>query len=106
MKSSYSAPEGSGPTTLGSGPISIGALVEVDEQGRPLGLVTPESALAGTLVEALTTNVHTSPIELASRVATQSPPDTSTPVLVTDNSGRYLGVVTIARLLHHLATER
>lgn len=100
-----SAPEGAGRTTLGTGPISIGSVVEVDVDGRPLGLVTPESALAGTLVQALVANVHTTPAELASRVATQSPPDTATPILVTDNAGRYLGVVTVARLLHHLAAD-
>ena len=100
-----SAPEGAGRTTLGTGPISIGSVVEVDSDGRPLGLVTPESALAGTLVQALVANVHTTPAELASRVATQSPPDTATPILVTDNAGRYLGVVTVARLLHHLAAD-
>lgn len=79
------------------------AVVEVDGDGRPLGLMTSDSALADTLVQPLRANVHTTPAELASRLATLTPPDTSSPVIVTDNAGRYLGVVTVQRLLHHLA---
>ena len=49
------------------------------------------------------TNVHTSPSELAHRVCTRHPTDTATPVVVTDDAGRYLGIVTVSRLLAHLA---
>lgn len=79
------------------------AVVEIDGDGRPLGLVTTDSALADTLVQPLRANVHTTPAELASRLATQTPPDTSSPIIVTDNAGRYLGIVTVQRLLHHLS---
>jgi EAL domain-containing protein (putative c-di-GMP-specific phosphodiesterase class I) len=78
-------------------------VVEIDGDGRPLGLMTTDSALADTLVQPLRANVHTTPAELASRLATQTPPDTSSPVIVTDNAGRYLGIVTVQRLLHHLS---
>jgi len=79
------------------------ALVVVDEHRRPLGLLTPDSALARTLVESLRVNLHTSPAELAHRLATRSGADLSAPVLVTDDRGHLVGVVTLARLLRHLA---
>ena len=96
-----SVPDGSGRDLVASN--DGAAVVEVDADGRPLGLVTTDSALADTLVQPLRANVHTTPAELASRLATQTPPDTSSPVIVTDNAGRYLGIVTVQRLLHHLA---
>jgi EAL domain-containing protein (putative c-di-GMP-specific phosphodiesterase class I) len=80
-------------------------VVVVDTGGRPVGLLTPESALAGAFLDAPRANVHTSPAELAARITTRSPVDMWTPTLVTDNNGRYLGVVTVARLLHDLAAS-
>jgi EAL domain-containing protein (putative c-di-GMP-specific phosphodiesterase class I) len=96
-----SVPDGAGRASVASH--DGAAVVEVDADGRPLGLVTTDSALADTVVQPLRANVHTTPAELASRLATQTPPDTSSPVIVTDNAGRYLGIVTVQRLLHHLA---
>jgi EAL domain-containing protein (putative c-di-GMP-specific phosphodiesterase class I)/CBS domain-containing protein len=77
--------------------------VTLDEAGRPTGVLTADSLLAGTTFDPLRVNVHSSPAELARRLATRSPADTSTPAVVTDNAGRYLGVVTVERLLHHLS---
>jgi CBS domain-containing protein len=78
-------------------------IVVVVDDGRPVGVLTPDSALARTLVEGLRANVNTTPAELAHRLGTRTALDTSTPVLVTDDRGRYVGVVTVARLLIHLA---
>ncbi len=68
---------------------------------RPLGVVDVESASLGHLVPALVANVHSRPEEVAHRLAT-SEFDPGVPTLVTDNAGRYLGVLHIRRLLRSL----
>ena len=78
-------------------------VVVVDRDHQPLGVLTPESLLAGELVRPLRANVHSTPHEVAHRLTTRSPVDTCSPVVVTDNAGRCLGVVTIRRLLSALA---
>lgn len=80
-------------------------LVLIDRQRRPLGLLTPHTALRADLIQPLRVNVHTTPAELARRISTRRPPDTTNPAIVTDNAGRYIGTVAVARLLAHLATE-
>ena len=84
---------------LGPGRVAVA----IDLDGRPVGVVTADSALAGTALEALRVNVHTTPADLGRRLATRTPIDTATPALVTDNAGRYLGIVTVHRLLQHLS---
>ncbi len=93
-------------TTAGRDLISLGSgrvAVALDLDGRPVGVLTPDSLLAGTTVAALRVNVHTTPGDLARRLATRTPVDTATPAMVTDNAGRYLGIVAVERLLHHLS---
>ena len=70
----------------------------VDGDGRPLGLVDADAAIAGELKGGLVTNVHSSPAEVANRLATAAA-EPGRPVLVTDNAGRYLGLVPLRRLL-------
>jgi len=74
----------------------------LDRNGRPAGLVDGRAALRGELVPAAVANVHASPAEVAHRLAT-APTDPVGPVIVTDNAGRYLGLVTQRRLLARLA---
>ncbi|UDY34788.1 EAL domain-containing protein [Dermatobacter hominis] len=80
-------------------------VVVVDDGRRPIGLLTPESAMTGTVLEVTRANVRTTPAELAARITTRLPLDTSTPTVVTDDAGRYVGIVTVARLLHDLAAS-
>ncbi len=77
-------------------------VVVVDADQRPHGLVDESSSVTGVRVEALRANVSSTPAEVAHRIATTGA-DPSVPVIVTDNAGRYLGVVTITALLVHLA---
>lgn len=78
-------------------------LVVLDGDRRPVGVLTPEAVARGESPTPLCANVHSTAREVAHRLATRRPVDTTTPVLVTDNAGRYVGVVTIARLLASLA---
>lgn len=75
----------------------------VDDDRRPVGLLTPDSALAGGLVESLVANVHSSPAEVALRLSTAAT-DPAAPVTVVDNAGRYLGLLPVRRVLAHLGT--
>ncbi len=76
----------------------------IDVNERPIGVVDPEAAFDGELLATVVANVDSTPREVAHRVATASS-DPSVPVVVIDSLGKYLGIVTMRRLLRHLAGE-
>lgn len=78
-------------------------VVVVDRHRRPIGIIDRDRALTGTTGDALRVNRHSSPVDVAHRLATRLPVDTTTPVLVTDDAGGYVGVVRVHRLLTALA---
>lgn len=79
-----------------------GWVAVVDADRHPRGLLTSEAALTGELIRPLLANVHSAPAEVAHRLSTAAD-DPAAPVVVTDNAGRYLGIVTMRRLLAKLA---
>lgn len=76
--------------------------VVVDADHRPVGIVDVEAATGGFVHQSLFANVHSTPVEVAGRLATAAETP-GAPVVVTDDNGRYLGVVPLRRLLAHLA---
>ncbi|PKQ14745.1 MAG: EAL domain-containing protein, partial [Actinobacteria bacterium HGW-Actinobacteria-8] len=78
-------------------------VVVVDHERRPHGLVNPEAAIAGELVPTLTVIVSSSPSDVAQRISTARN-DPGAPIIVTDDAGRFLGIVTLRRLLGKLST--
>jgi EAL domain-containing protein (putative c-di-GMP-specific phosphodiesterase class I) len=79
------------------------AHVVVTRDDRPVGMLTPGALLEGNLLRPMQANADTSPAEVAHRIATRVNGDVHLPVIVTDNAGRYLGVVHHVRLISHLA---
>ncbi len=77
----------------------------VDEFDRPLGLVDQEAALYGELIPAQFVNVYSSPSAAARRVSTASV-EPGGPLVVTDNAGRYLGLISLRRLLVRLTENQ
>ncbi len=77
-------------------------IVVVDTEQRPHGLVDPASAIAGELVSTLTVNVNARPAEVAQRLST-SRYEPGAPILVIDDHGRFLGIVTVRRLIGKLS---
>ena len=49
--------------------------------------------------------MSSTPAELAHRLATGRARDAVLPTVVADSSGRYLGIVTVQRLMAHLAAS-
>lgn len=82
----------------------VGCALVVDDDLRPRGIVTPAAAVAGEILPALRVGVGTEPAELAHRLSTTAT-DPSVPAMVTDPTGRALGVVTLPRLLAALARQ-
>lgn len=79
----------------------------VDDDHRPLGLLDAEGAATGVLTATLSANLNTSPSELAQRVATSTTAFSGAPVIVADNAGRYVGLISMKRLIGALtATAR
>lgn len=85
---------------------SVTHVVVVTNDGRPTGIITPTSMMAGELLHTLHANLYASPGDLAHRLATSATSDTVTPVIVTDPEGRYVGTVTTRRRLATPAGER
>ncbi len=77
-------------------------VVVVDREQRPHGLVNPAAAIAGELIATLTVNVNVRPADVAQRVST-SRHEPGAPILVTDDRGQFLGIVTLRRLLGKLS---
>lgn len=77
-------------------------VVVVDGSRRPHGLVDPAAAIAGELISTLTVNVNARPAEVAQRISTARN-EPGAPVIVTDDAGRLLGIVTLRRLLGKLS---
>jgi len=78
-------------------------VVVVDHERHPHGLVDPEAAIAGELIPTLTVSASASPAEVAQRISTALD-EPGAPVIVTDEFGRFLGIVTLRRLLGKLGT--
>ena len=76
--------------------------VVVDGRNRPYGLVDAQQPGPTELVPALTANVATSPLEIAHRVVTHDA-EPCVPVVVVEDDGRCVGIVTLRRLVAHLA---
>jgi hypothetical protein len=77
-------------------------VVALDDHRRPVGIVTPSSAIDREVIPSLRAKSSDHPADVARRLATAED-EPRWPVLVIDEAGRYLGVVTIRRLLGHLA---
>lgn len=78
-----------------------GLLAVLDADRRPLGVLVRDLP-GGPLFTPQLTNVNSTVRELAQRLATRTRLDAA-PVLVTDNAGRYVGAITMPRLLAALA---
>ncbi len=70
----------------------------IDSERRPVGIVDAHRAMSGELLRGVVANVGSTVQEVAARVVT-SEHDTSTPITVIDNAGRYLGIITNRRLI-------
>lgn len=79
------------------------AVVDIDR--RPMGLVGTATSGAGLLTDTLITNVHSSPCEVGHRLATSATAEPCAPVIVVDNSGHYVGLISIRRLLRALSSS-
>ncbi|WP_291378355.1 EAL domain-containing protein [Demequina sp.] len=77
-------------------------MVVVGNDRRPHGLVDPAAAIAGELISTLTVNVNCKPAEVAQRISTART-EPGAPIIITDDSGHFLGIVTLRRLLGKLS---
>ncbi len=80
-----------------------GMLVVLDGDLRPVTLLVRDAV--GPQPAPFVANVNSTVRELAHRLATHRHPVAAAPVLVTDNAGRYVGVITLPRLLAALAAH-
>ncbi len=77
----------------------------VDDDQRPLGVLSSAGAVSGILTKTLIANVHSSPKEVGQRMATSIKVEPGVPAVVVDNSGRYLGLLSMRRLIRALSAD-
>ena len=77
-------------------------VVVIDSLHRPVGLMTPESLLDGRMVTALCAGVSSSMADIARRLVARGD-STMQPVMIVDDRARYVGILTVERLLSGLA---
>ena len=77
----------------------------VDSDGRPLGLLSSEGAATGVLTGTLVANVTSTPSEVGQRIATSKTHEPYAPIIVVDNAGRYLGLLSLRRLIRALSSS-
>lgn len=73
----------------------------VDAQDRPIGVVEAMAPTTHRFVETLVVDVHSKPQEVAQRIAAGEH-EPNAPIIVTDDRGEYVGLVTVRRLLAEL----
>lgn len=72
---------------------------------RPVAVLTEEGARFGMFHPGMIVNVDTQVAEALSRSITRDRSERFSPLLVTDNAGRYLGVARMERLIGRIASE-
>jgi hypothetical protein len=75
-----------------------------DEHQRPLTALDDASAPITVATPGMKINVDTPLSDAALRAITRTGRDWASPLLCTDNAGRYVGVVRIPRLVHALGS--
>lgn len=85
----------------GRGDVDIVVMLDADH--RPVGIVTPETALVGQTLPGMRINADTPFAEAALRATTRATATRFTPLLCTDDAGRFVGVVRMERLIHALS---
>jgi EAL domain-containing protein (putative c-di-GMP-specific phosphodiesterase class I) len=73
----------------------------IDEHQRPIGVVDAHGMATGQVLDTLVVDVHATPQEMARRLAIASL-EPNAPIVVTDERGHYLGLITLRRLLAEL----
>ena len=75
----------------------------VDDDRRPRGLLSSEGIASGVLTGTLVANVNSTPCEVGQRIATSNTNEPCAPIIVVDNAGRYVGLLSIRRLIRALS---
>jgi EAL domain-containing protein (putative c-di-GMP-specific phosphodiesterase class I) len=81
----------------------VDLVVLCDEYQRPITTIDDRAAPIPLIVPDIKVNIDTSPADAAARAITR--PDWTRPLLCTDDSGRYVGVVRMPRLIHALSSR-
>ncbi|MTD16453.1 EAL domain-containing protein [Nakamurella sp. YIM 132087] len=81
----------------------VEVVVLLDDMHRPAGMLTPDTAVVGMVSPAMRMGVDTPIATAALRMLGRDRSQRFQPAPCTDESGRYLGVVHMERLVHALA---
>jgi EAL domain-containing protein (putative c-di-GMP-specific phosphodiesterase class I) len=84
---------------LFTGHPELRAVVLMDTHDRPVSVLDSESAHLGVTVDAVRVNLDTPVRDALLRAITRDSPHRYDPLVVTDNAGRYAGIVRLERLI-------
>jgi len=77
----------------------VRAVVLLDRHGRPVSVLDSESASLGVTADAMRVNLDTPVTDALLRAVTRDSTHRYDPLIVTDNAGRYAGIVRLERLI-------
>jgi len=77
----------------------VRAVVLIDHHGRPVSVLDGESAHLGVTTDAVRVNLDTPVRDALLRAITRDSTHRYDPLIVTDNAGRYAGIVRLERLI-------
>jgi len=77
----------------------VRTVVLIDHRGRPVSVLDSESAHLGLVTDAVRVNLDTPVRDALLRAVTRDSTHRYDPLIVTDNAGRYAGVVRLERLI-------
>lgn len=77
----------------------VRTVVLIDQLGRPVSVLDGESAHLGVSTDAIRVNLDTPVRDALLRAITRDSPHRYDPLIVTDNAGRYTGIVRLERLI-------
>jgi CBS domain-containing protein len=75
------------------------SVVLMDHHNRPVGVLDSESAHLGVTADAVRVNLDTPVRDALLRAITRDSTQRYDPLIVTDNAGRYAGIVRLERLI-------
>jgi len=77
----------------------VRAVVLMDQHNRPVSVLDSESAHLGVMTDAMRVNLDTPVRDALLRAITRDSTQRYDPLIVTDNAGRYAGIVRLERLI-------
>jgi hypothetical protein len=105
MQPAYTASDPAVAVAVLSETTGFDLVVVVDENDRPRTLLEPGGAEGWQSTDAFSVDIETTPADAVQRALSRPRTTRFTPLVCTDHTGRFVGILRIERLMAHLAQD-